>query len=605
MNVARDVMSQEFRLLILEDRVTDAELCQEELRRAGLHFTARRVETRAGFEAALGEFRPDLILADFVLPGAFDGLVALELAQAALPRVPFVFVSGTIGEERAVEAIKLGASDCVLKDRLGRLGPAVLRALEGAQLRKEMELAETALLASEIKYHELIEQAADGIFVTDHAGKLLLANPRLCEMTGYSNEELVGRSIAETYPEEERAGLPGRFAQLAEVRTRLFERMLRRKDGSCFPVEVSVKFLANGTHQGIVRDITERRRAAEALRESEARFAAIITSAMDGMISINERHEVILFNPAAERMFGHAASEVLGRPLDMLLPERLRAAHNQHIADFGDTGVTSRAMGSLGHIVGLRSNGEEFPIEASISQTGSGAGKLYTVILRDITERKRAEDGLRELTRRLMALQETERRGLARELHDRLGQNLSALGLNLGLLHEASMGDRTALKRIADSLRLLEEAGMTISNVLTELKPPMLASRGLLEALRWNAHEFSRRTGVALEVDGAEAAPRLPPEIEMALFRIAQSALANVARHAHAQQVRITLERSGNGFRFEIADDGAGFDVERALASGRWGLEAMRERADAIGAALRIDSAAGRGARIVVEAVSA
>jgi PAS domain S-box-containing protein len=472
MNVARDVMSQEFRLLILEDRVTDAELCQEELRRAGLHFTARRVETQAGFEAALGEFHPDLILADFVLPGAFDGLVALELAQAALPRVPFVFVSGAIGEERAVEAIKLGASDCVLKDRLGRLGPAVLRALEGAQLRKEMELAETALLASEIKYRELIEQAADGIFVTDRAGKILLANPRLCEMTGYGNDELTGLNIAATYPEEERAGLPGRIAQLAVVRTRLFERMMRRQDGSSFPVEVSVKFLANGTHQGVVRDITERR--------------------------------------SQERQ-------------------------------------------------------------------------------------------LLALTQRLTALQETERRSLARELHDRVGQNLTVLGINLTRLRGEKSAPAETQARIDDCLAVLEATGKVISDVLTELKPPMLSNHGLPEALRWHAKQLAQRAGIAIEITDS-AIPRIASDIEMALFRIAQSALNNAVQHAGARNIGVRLDADEAGVRLEVTDDGAGFDASWPAISTRWGLATMKERAEAIDGSLRIESAPGRGTRIIVEA---
>src|SRR5512143_2039213 len=110
-------MNKELRLLILEDQVTDAELCERELKRAGLHITSHRVETRAAFEAALDQFAPDLIISDFSLPSAFDGLSALELARHKLPEVPFIFVSGTIGEERAVEAMKRGATDYVLKDR--------------------------------------------------------------------------------------------------------------------------------------------------------------------------------------------------------------------------------------------------------------------------------------------------------------------------------------------------------------------------------------------------------------------------------------------------------------------------------------------------------
>jgi PAS domain S-box-containing protein len=123
-------------------------------------------------------------------------------------------------------------------------------------------------------------------------------------------------------------------------------------------------------------DITERKRAEQGLRESQVRFERIIESATDAIISIDEAQRVVLFNAAAERMFGCAAVEALGRPLDRFIPERLRAAHRAHVRAFGATGVTSRAMGKLGHLIALRADGGEFPIEASISQTEVGAAKL-------------------------------------------------------------------------------------------------------------------------------------------------------------------------------------------------------------------------------------
>ena len=210
----------------------------------------------------------------------------------------------------------------------------------------------------------------------------------------------------------------------------------------------------------------------------------------------------------------------------------------------------------------------------------------------------RQQDQLLALGRRLATLQEKERRDIARELHDRVGQSLTALGLNLESLRAAQPGEE-ALRRIEDSRALLEQTGRTITDVLTELKPPMLASYGLLDALRFHAREFSRRTGIEVRVDGVEE--RFAPEIEMTLFRIGQAALNNVAQHAQAKSVRVTVERAGVRVRFAIRDDGAGFDTDKALASGRWGFAAMRERAEAIDGTLRIDSAPGRGTGVVVE----
>ena len=214
---------------------------------------------------------------------------------------------------------------------------------------------------------------------------------------------------------------------------------------------------------------------------------------------------------------------------------------------------------------------------------------------RSVERGLRQEQELRAMASRLAGLQEKERRDIARELHDRAGQNLSALSLNLASL---SVRGGDAAAQIADCRRLVEATGLVIQDVLTELKPPMLASYGLVDALRFHAREFSRRARVPVEVRGDGT--RLDAVIELALFRIAQAALHNIARHAGAGRIDICLDTEGGAVRFEVRDDGVGFDPAAALASGRWGLTAMRERAEAIGGRLEVDSAPGRGARIAV-----
>jgi len=142
----------------------------------------------------------------------------------------------------------------------------------------------------------------------------------------------------------------------------------------------------------ILRDITERKRADDALRESRLRMEGIVSSAMDALITIDNQQRVLLFNPAAERMFQVRAEEAVGQPISRFIPERFRQGHDEHIRRFKETGVTSRRMGALGAISGLRASGEEFPVEASISQTQVGGEQLATVILRDITERRANEE---------------------------------------------------------------------------------------------------------------------------------------------------------------------------------------------------------------------
>jgi len=239
----------------------------------------------------------------------------------------------------------------------------------------------------------------------------------------------------------------------------------------------------------------------------------------------------------------------------------------------------------------------KFPVpDASGAVTGVGG------VATDITDQKNSEaalraaaDNLQALTRRLVEAEEAERRRIARELHDRVGQNLSALNINLDLALDAA-GASPLRQRIEDSVSLVDATLQSIESVMAELRPPLLDEYGLGAALGWYAEEFSRRTGIAVALrDGKDAAADLRREAAVALFRIAQEALNNVAKHAGARQVRIELAREAEEIVIRVADDGAGFDTAAAARGKRWGMKTMRERAEAAGGRLEVDSAPGEG----------
>ena len=250
------------------------------------------------------------------------------------------------------------------------------------------------------------------------------------------------------------------------------------------------------------------------------------------------------------------------------------------------------------------------PLRGSAVRGPDGRPTHAISAIQDISARKRVEQELHKyselaagLSRRLVELQEEERRKLARELHDRVGQNLTALNVNLTVLRSElpSEAAQRSDRRFDDCMKLLEITGDVISNVLAELRPPMLASFGLLASLRWYATQFTQRTGIATHVHGAELSPRLSEEIEIALFRIAQEALSNVTKHAHATEVSILLEERGAHVCLTIVDNGVGFDSAQPRETVRWGLSTMKERAEAVGGMLRVDSAPQRGTRVVAE----
>jgi signal transduction histidine kinase len=210
-----------------------------------------------------------------------------------------------------------------------------------------------------------------------------------------------------------------------------------------------------------------------------------------------------------------------------------------------------------------------------------------------------------KISRRLVEVQESERRTLANALHDLVGQKLTALNINLNIVKSESACAMTALSgtRLDDSLTLVEETIESIRDVMAELRPAVLDDYGLTAALRWYAEQFSKRTGVATTVIEQGPGRWLPAATEEALFRIAQESLANVAKHARAAHATVTLGLTAQASCLTIADDGCGFDsaVPHQPARDRgWGLMIMRERAAAVGAELKVESAPGQGTRIIV-----
>jgi PAS domain S-box-containing protein len=262
----------------------------------------------------------------------------------------------------------------------------------------------------------IVESSEDAIIGKDLDGTVTAWNKGAEKLFGYTAGEMIGQSIR-------RLLLPGQEAEEDEILGRVgrgetvqhSERKRRKKNGEVIEISVTISPIRNSRGEivgasKIARDITESLRTSNALRESQQRLTGIIDSAMDAIITVDERQSVVLFNTAAERMFLCSQASALGSSLERFIPQRFRAAHARHIRKFAETGMTSRAMGELGSLWAVRSDGEEFEIEASISQVESHGHKLYTVILRDVNDRKQAEDKMRrqaeELARSQRELEE-------------------------------------------------------------------------------------------------------------------------------------------------------------------------------------------------------
>jgi PAS domain S-box-containing protein len=344
---------------------------------------------------------------------------------------------------------------------------------------------------------------------------------------------------------------------------------------------------------------------------SEQQLGAIVDSAMDAIISVDEKQRIVLFNRAAEQVFGVRRGEALGTSLDRFLPARFRAAHRGHIEYFGTTGVTSRRMGDVTTLWALRMNekneGEEFPIEASISQSGAPGARHYTVILRDITRRKQFEDALkasqrelRELSARVLEAREEEKAHIARELHDELGQLLTALKMDLGWLRERVAADPELAARTAEMGTLVDRTVSSTRRISADLRPLMLDDLGLADAAAWLVEDFAKRSGVACTIDVSEQVQGVSRAVATAVYRAVQESLTNIARHSGAKNAWVVLGAVDGAVHVEIEDDGRGIAPEDLAKSRSLGLKGMRERIIFLGGSLDIARAPRGGTRLVL-----
>jgi len=333
------------------------------------------------------------------------------------------------------------------------------------------------------------------------------------------------------------------------------------------------------------------------------RLSGMLESAMDAIISVDALQRIVIYNRAAEQVFGWNSDEVLGEPLTRLMPERFRRRHAQDVERFGATGVSSRRMSRSAVVWGLRRDGSEFPLEASISQVGDGADRLYTVILRDISERVHAERELQAFANEAHRIREGEKARVARELHDELAQSLTALKMDTQWLRQrvGAQSDAQVLQRLQDMSAMLDRTVAATRRIAADLRPLMLDDLGLQPALEWLCQQFTQRHGVPVQMSLDDTVE--PDALQAtAVFRITQEALANAGKHANARRVQVSLSRDGDELVLRVGDDGRGFDPAAPRKPQSLGLMGLRERVQLMGGQLAIDSQAGQGTRITVRA---
>ena len=516
------------------------------------------------------------------------------------------------GEERHIES----QASSVL-DSYGKVALVVRVSRDVTERRKTYE----ALRARDLQLQEAQAVANLGIWERDVRKDLSTWSDQLYRIFGVTRDQFTPSReefLALVHPED-RARVAMSWKSLLESGPSLLDNQFRivRPDGTVRTVYTRLHVDRDGSGRavrilGVCQDVTDRKLAEEEARATEERFRTMVENVRDYAIyMLDPRGYITSWNLGAERIKGYLADETIGRHYSLFfLPE-----HTER----GDPGLQLEFAAIQGRYESegwsVRKDGSRFWAHVIVTRLLDESGKLrgFSRITHDITERRRAEedlhsyaDRLRVTSRRLVEVQEAERRLLAGELHDRVGQNLTALGLNLSIVASGLPAEDypELAARLEESSLLVQGTVDAMRNVMAELRPHALDDYGLPAALRTLAASFSRRTGIQVAFQGDAPATELPKPVDLAMFRIAQEALNNVAKHSNADHVEIAVKRVNGLATLSVRDNGVGFDPRRIGASNNgagWGLLIMRERAEAVGAGFSLHAEPDAGVQVLVE----
>jgi PAS domain S-box-containing protein len=490
--------------------------------------------------------------------------------------------------------VELSAVPCELE---GEKGAMVLARDISSRRAGAAQLAEQFALTQAI-----VRSTRDAVSVKDREGRYLLVNPPMEEVLGRSSAELLGKTDESVFPGEVAAKILADDRDVMEAgEGRLVEETLPSGGGER-RLLTSKSPLRNVEGQvfgvvGVARDIGDRVRMEEALRESEAKFATFMAH-LPGFACIKDQQfRFVFMNTALESSCGLRPEEGLGRTAESLLPVDLATAARvgaEAVFRTGEPVIREECVERGGENRTFLTS--HFPIRRADGGVFAGA------IAVDITDRKRAEMAFHDLTARLISLQDEERRRLSKELHDTTAQDLTAIGLGLSRILQLLPAEcpEQLTELVADCMRLVEQSGRDVRTLSYLLHPPLLDEMGLPAALREFVAGLSRRSGMKIEFICREDFGRLDRDREMALFRIAQESLANARRHAAESAVRVELFREGPDVVLEVSDRGGAMEPERLQALRRGsgtmgvGVLGMRERVRQLGGDLQVDSRAER-----------
>ena len=460
-------------------------------------------------------------------------------------------------------------------------------------------------LPSGERYRRIVDRSPDGILVIRET-RVAFANPAAVHMLGASSaDDLVGKSVLELFDPTSTTRIANAIRDVAAgLQTSTVEAQITTLAGSPNDVEVTAVLLDIDEQelQLAIRDISERRRAEALLRESEERLTLAFEGAQEGVWDWNFETGAVVYSPRWKRMLGYGEHEIephISAWERILHPDDMSRAKQVHDAVLRGAPTYEgefRLRHREGHYIHVLSRG--FPVRSEDGRVVRIVGTHFDLTARRQAEAERAHT---ELLTRLVFAQEDERRRIAREMHDQFGEQLTALSTRIRMLKEAC-GEATNVRVHADALeRVAQQLDRDVDHLVWELRPTALDDLGLRAALTNYVQDWSKRVGIAADLHTSGLLDeRLPSDAETTLYRIAQEALTNVAKHARARHVDVILERRTDYVLLVVEDDGVGFDPAAGGGTEGFGLAGMQERAALVGATLEIESAPDVGTTILV-----